>query len=833
MMDDNLDISELYYDSAISGETYLYCVEKGINTIEELVVSDISDATGQIYVELSTIKGSRQQSRVATTCNDEDNITTLVEQAKSNIDPDSFSQCITLKDVYALAMEITLDVRSHNILKNILANCNDNLESFAEYYLKCSERELMRLRNCGRKTIEIILTKRDYILSNYTILPKDQDDELAERPHYAVIERGETKPLKHQEQLSNELIAILSPIWENKRSLLSTRAKHVLSSCYEGKEWHDVFLKLISPNFSFFKCRNCGKQTAKELCKFIDEMSSVFSGISDDDLKITESYDALKGRDVLKEKEYRNLLNLSDESVRAIIAVEQRLNRFPLFLTIQKFIEELDTRRKKILYGLIDIYNNQELTTRDKLGQELGLSSERLRQLRNKVFSDLKRYIRTIGLRVDVSLYESNSVARYNSEEGTNFQDNLIYLAVSLSNGKWTIIGDTEDVFFNPYGHQINLNIVPAEIAKEYDFKRFLKEFDAIYKSKRTIDTELDFQSFCLKFFKKRVQINSFDDIVHECKKMVFRLYDCTSRGDVIIMGSNTYRGLSEIAEELLREHGQPMSAKELYQAFQDKYPERKCKSETSLISAARLNPNIRPISRTGIYTLSEWDMGESRSGTIREFCEEYLLGTEEKIAMVSALGDYVRQFRPSASDASIQSNLLAESNKKYMIFTRGEQRYIGFSGREYDKSYTPINVGTMQVRPFSVSRRLLEEFIIANNRFPFGYGDDLDDDERRLGRFWHNVQTKVHRQIASPEETEMVQYIEQKYQGLDIPKNEYKWRVAHKSICDLLELGGKDALSESDQRWCYKYIQKLKNQQLEPWQIPLVINLIDLYVKG
>ena len=56
MMDDSQDISELYYDSAISGESYLYCIENGINTVGELSAFDFSDAAEAVYSELSAIK---------------------------------------------------------------------------------------------------------------------------------------------------------------------------------------------------------------------------------------------------------------------------------------------------------------------------------------------------------------------------------------------------------------------------------------------------------------------------------------------------------------------------------------------------------------------------------------------------------------------------------------------------------------------------------------------------------------------------------------------------------------------------------------------------------
>lgn len=820
MMDDSQDISELYYDSAISGESYLYCIENGINTVGELSAFDFSDAAEAVYSELSAIKNSTLP---------ELNIEDVEHTDSDGLSGESGHDYSILlkKDVYALALELTLDVRARNILKNIFAICGDNLDSFADFYLSCAEKDLIRLRNCGRKTITIILAERDYILSAYTIKDSDKGNVKAESTASNQYVKTEPVRVEPQEKLSIEQITLLAPVWNSSFDSLSTRARHVLTSCYDGQEWHDVFHKLISPKFSFFTCRNCGKQTAEELSLFVKEMANVFQNLS------IEDFDPIQAEETLKKHEYSKLFSLSSDAISYIISVESKINRFPLLLVIQKHIEELEHRDKRILEGLIDIYNYQTLLSRDVLSAELGLTSERLRQLRNVIFRNLKQYIKSVGEHVDVTHYELSSIAKYNDEEGTNFQDNFVYLIVSLCNGNWTIIGDIEDVFFNPYGHQVNLNIVPSHIAKEYDFKRFLRDFDGLYNTKRTVSTEVNLQNFCLKFFKKQVQIALLNDIVHECKKIIFRLYDCTSNGDVIILGSNTYRGLAEIAEEILRRHGKPMTASEFYAKFREEYPDRKCKSETSFISAARLNPKIKPIGRTSTYTLDEWNNGESRSGTIREFCEEFLLQTEERIASLLDIGNYVRQFRSTATDASIQSNLLAEASGKFGLFTKGSIKYIGFKNRDYDSSYIPAVESSIVVRSLSTSRQLFEEFIVTHDRFPFSSGVDADEQEKRLGRFWSNLVSRVNRGVASADELEMFRHIEDNYSDKNIPRNEYKWRETYKSIYALLQLGGRDALEESDQRWCYKYIQKLKNQQLESWQIPLIINLIELYVKG
>lgn len=817
MMDDNLDISELYYDSAISGESYLYCVENDINTIGELRAFDFSNAPEAVYAEISTLLSDCKQATVA----NNDPYSTE-EAVSSNIAANDSPSQIESTEVYSLAIELTLDVRATNILKQILANCNDNLDSFATFLLSCTQNDLMRLRNCGRKTIDIILETRDHILSNYSI----EKSTVHNVERNAVVEHQTSKRTEQEKQLTKEQISILTPIWREKFGLLSTRARHVLFNCCEGREWYEVFFKLISPAYNFYKCRNCGRQTVEELSAFLKEMSAVDIG----NLSEIDEADIQQADKIAK---YTRILNLSSESVIEIVCQEKRLNRFPLLLTIQKYIDELEYRYNRVLNGMIDIYNGQDLTSIKSLSDDLELTRERLRQLRNKIFRDLKIYIREISQQVEVFDYALNATTRYNEEECTNFQDNFIYFILSLCNSRWTIIGDVGDVFFNPYGLQINLNIVSTALAKEFDFQKFLESFDDIYKSKRTADLEINLASYCLDFFKREIQISMLENIIHECKKIVLRLYDCSSNGDVILLGSNAYRGRSEAIEEILRNNGRPMSAKDIYQVLQDDYPDIKCKNISSVTSAIHTSSNIQPVGRSGMYVLAGWDDCEYRGGTIREFSEEFLLDSPDKIASVADIGNYVRQFRPSASDASIQSNLLAEANNKFSLYTKDDVKYIGFSGRDYDPTYVPAQESAVVSRSFSVSRRLFEEFIVANNRFPFASGDDVDEEERRLGRFWQNLQNKIKRNAATDEEYEMVEYIEKTYPYQNIPKNEYKWRHSYESICSTLRLGGKDFLSDSDQRWCYKYIQRLRTGQLESWQIPLMLNLIDLYAKG
>lgn len=535
-----------------------------------------------------------------------------------------------------------------------------------------------------------------------------------------------------------------------------------------------------------------------------------------------------------KIREWATILSLPFSDIKLIYDKYQELGSFPLFLTLQKHIDNLPERDRIILLGQIDIYNDQVLELRDDIANTLKVSRERVRQLRSKVFKDLQKYIISIRS-IEKFTYETiDAINCINTNEGTNFQDNFIYWTLSLiDNSKWTIIGNIEDVFFNPHGHQINLNMIPTSLGEVYNFHLFIKEFDKLYNERRTVTYELNLQSFCLNYFKNSILVPLLDEIIFECKKIILRLYGCTSDGNTIYVESNAYRGLSEITEEILRENGSPMTADEIYSTLLEKYPNQKCKGASSLIGSIHNNPNIKPLGRSGRYTLQEWNLGESRGGTIREFAEEYILQTEGKIAPLEEIGNYVRRYRPTSTDASIQANLMAETSGKFALYTKDDVKHIGFSARKYDETFIPAEESMVIVRSFETSKRLFEEFIIQNKRFPFLIGDDIDESEKRLRRFYNNVLYRCKRGVGSKEDLSFIEYIETTYAKLDIPRNEYKWKETHSSICKILELYGRDGLSTTEQHWCYKYLRLQRENKLEEWQVVPMINLQLLYAKG
>lgn len=710
-------------------------------------------------------------------------------------------------NLYDECFNMCRDVRCVNVLKAHYRQYGNKLE-FINWLISNSKIDLMKLKNIGRKSWEI--------LWNLVVDLKELEEE--NKAHEGVEIIPEVIITNTVEEVEHDIDKFRLLI-ESQRQLLSVRARNVLDNIIGEITYEDLLKQFLSSTFSFANTRNCGRKTEKELNQFKENILSLLMNTTKEEVEEQNVFN-----------KYKSLLGIPDDRVNEIIILQNQLGHFPLLYTIQKYIDSMQHRDHAILHGMLDIYNGQELENRDDLAKQLNLSKERIRQLRGKILQQIGIFIKSIGSNEDLTCYTPGDIENTNQKESTNFQDNFIYWAISLINKEWIIIGDIEDVFFNPHGHQINLNIVPSALGRVYNFKEFISDFDKLYIEKRTVTTEVNLQSLCLNFFRESIQIALMNDIVYECKKIILRLYDCTSNGDIIILDSNAYRGLSEISEEILRDNGSPMTADEIYAVLLERYPNHRCKGANSLVGSINNNPNILPMGRTRTYTLKEWNLGTKRGGTIREFAEECILMQPDRIASLEDIGNYVRQFRETSSNSSIQANLMLEASGKFALYTKEDIKYIGFSGREYPSCYIPAEESMVIVRSFETSTRLLIQFIKDNGRYPFSTGDDVEESEKRLWRFLRNVRYRCKSGTGTPEDYEFIKYLESAFPYQEISRQEYKWRETHKSICETLSRDGWDALNINEQHWCYKYLKLLKDGQLEDWQVPLMIKLKSLY---
>ena len=268
------------------------------------------------------------------------------------------------------------------------------------------------------------------------------------------------------------------------------------------------------------------------------------------------------------------------------------------------------------------------------------------------------------------------------------------------------------------------------------------------------------------------------------------------------------------------------MSLDEIYAKYKELHPLKEIEPK-NIRASIHQNKNIKPLGRSGRYTLSEWKDGYARGGTIREFAYECIVNSPAKIVRIDALCEYISQFRKDVEEDSIQSNLLAEASGKFGLYFYDGERYIGLTSVQYDDCYiAAINDESSERRSTKQSYTLLENFIVEHKRFPFSSGPD---DEPRLYRFWYNQTYCYTHGDIDAENKQIYDHINTKYGHYKVSQCDYIW---HRTFIELRDLVKQQCFGEIKNRhnkWLLQNAELYKNKQLAEWQEPLFKELIQL----
>ena len=612
-------------------------------------------------------------------------------------------------------------VRAQNVLSAFQAGFSSSSDFFTAL-LNISPQQARELRNCGSKSVEEIMSLSQALARNigYTNEPAQEVPKVT---------------------LPDNIDKIL-PLVFDKANNLSVRAKNAvylfIQDC--NRSVQQLYSKISIPSFSAFQLKNIGRKTAEEVSLFLNEVKDLIEEYSD-----SAAVDSL-------------IVNLSAPRLTSIKipegyqdnlwALKEQLGYFPLFATISVYLDSLNDETKTIIAGCIRVHNGQTIIDRKEVAEQLGISSERVRQKRNGIIENLAAYFSSIRKTGFVSENPYSYIMTHtedyvNSTEGTDFTPNFVRWVLGATFEDVTMVGDIFKPLTYVYNDNMFVNIVPTSLCQYYDFNAYVTALDEKLAEKRTDEERVNLKSFMQSFFKVKYYEDQEKDIETACRSILYLTYELEVDMGQIIFKPNKRKNNPDIIEDILRAAGHPMTLDELYDEFTFQYPERSAVYESFRGNISN-NPNIIPLSRTSTYALAEWQNGDYRGGTIREFVSEYLDSLPSHIATVEATGDYVRQFRPTSSNESIVSNLSQDKTQKYAIYTRDDQRYIGYRDYTYDLSFVLFDPERVAKRSTEESMRLLTSFIDIHKHFPLH--QTYDPYETRLYRFVDNMRSLYNR---------------------------------------------------------------------------------------
>lgn len=194
-------------------------------------------------------------------------------------------------------------------------------------------------------------------------------------------------------------------VFTSLSSGLSERSRHVLESIYGGPRPTVGFLvRMLSISGPQLKrIPNCGRKSAAELLQFKDKYLSLL-------LQAV----------------------LEDTAVRGeVIDIQDSLGYVPFFKHTELVMAaRLTERERAILDGCIPYRDGQQMRTLDELAKELGVTRERVRQLRIKIIDKLPGIFKTVkGLCPDEMLAYNPLMSPVNVE--INAKDDIRHVGYS------------------------------------------------------------------------------------------------------------------------------------------------------------------------------------------------------------------------------------------------------------------------------------------------------------------------------------------------------------------------------------------------------------------
>ena len=665
----------------------------------------------------------------------------------------------------------SLSNRGRHVMESLYENCNRDVRCFYET-ISSPGFSIPDLENVGKKTIPELkeYTARIIQLCQSDASPEDIDRILFDMaPKNPIFPRGIQGPVpEHLELFETEFwkrIQDLSPRSKNILRTLFYRSGGSISSLYEA---------ITEPDFSVATLQNCGKSSIQEieafLLSFWRKIEDAANNYSVEDARI----DALRS----------SLANLGirDIDIDEIIKSMEENGYLPYFKAVQSLIQGLAAEQMMILTSCVRVYEGQELKDKRTLSRTLGFTIERIRQLRNSAFDKLEGGIKklksTFPHPCPYNCYQLHIERSINQLEGTSFSEPFVLWTISVLFDEFIIIGDVTHVLAHIQKQEKGLALFPSRLAADYPIIDLIQSVDVLWNQKR-----LDEKSYCLKEVieipllvkqtgvRKKKYENLSEATLAEVESWCELLFPNFFHIDIVqgyfALEANTYKTLSDIAYDIIKQHGRPMTAAELLEAISEAYPDRTFQL-ASVIQGARMHPEVGTIGRSGTYTLKEWTEGEHRGGTIREFVDEYLASLEIPLASIDDIEAYVRQFRPSTDGYSIQNNLILDSNQKYQLFLKDGKRFFGYTGRTYPAEYQSFDKTVAQRRSTEDSMELLIHFIQENQRFPQQTAT-ASVEEKRLSRFVGVRRSYYKNDVLSAEDKKAWEDFEQQYGQFDL----------------------------------------------------------------
>lgn len=697
--------------------------------------------------------------------------------------------------------------------------------NFFRRLMSLSDKDILRLYGCGTKTLEELTQVLQGMHEKFDLSFIDGfidcDDGARSNLIVEPLQQPQN-PSSHIPKEKHQAIDDTAPIVIAKVNTYPARVKNVFLQLYE--DHHKSLMELLdcvsNPTFKVETLKNLGRGSFadfKECLEFFKQHIEMVAAMESDQLEWT-----------VREISLRNL-GVNEDSMPFIKDYYESNGRFPLFAILKSVLESLPSDSPEIISKVIPIYRDQEISSREELESYFNCTYERIRQKRNKLIEDFPVIFASLsalpGMDECPYRYQMNNIdVEVNALEETNFNLNFVNFALGSIYEDVSLAGEVFETLTNKKEHFIVA--VPSELTKYFDFQAYIQNIRELTAKQRKDEEKIELKDL----IEKHVKVSYYEDCATEieksCRSIIYLFFNLEIEYGKIYFPANAYKPAPEILEDIIRKAGHPLTIDELIDAYADLYPERDSDPIKVRANALR-NKNIRPISRDGIYTLAEWQTGTKRGGTIRSYVDEFLDALPEPIASVEDVCEYIRQYRPNLSEESLQANLMQHSERRYNIYFKEEQRFIGLSDYEFSEEYIPYSPETSHRRTLKESIQLYDKFVSEHGFTPRYSGEGVTEEEKRLARFINVQNSKMNKGLLSEEEILMVEEMKERYAHLNSSRTDTFWLKWFDQVSEAVRKG--ETLSDKLQKWLTENMQQFYSRSLREWQMNKMRELLKL----
>ncbi len=429
---------------------------------------------------------------------------------------------------------------------------------------------------------------------------------------------------------------------------------------------------------------------------------------------------------------------LDDEQSVLVMEHWRDYGTLPMFFLVYNYLRVSKGRKDKIFCLRFGIFDEKERIL-DEVSLSMGRSRERIRQIslerldihKTKLLEQgaWTSYINLLSLPYVTAETEEYQLVKKREHLSYDFR---VFARLMMLAGERDFSRLAEDsngnLEFRKFRQQYETEfvgdvaiVINRKVMPSINFRKCVDTLEAMISSRHSSDMLISVEEL----------LNKMPDKEHE-EAVKLMLYVVKNVLNLEVVDGNRIiikKNYIDVAEELygfLAQKGEPMSLRELFVAFKEKYPDHRYTDAKSILHYLLHHPGIKPIGKTSHYGLDTWN---KYYGTIRGLLLDMLEASNEPVH-IDVLHSHVTKHFPNASSSSVSTTMQNDVKRRFVQF---EDRYFGLRAKVYDEKWKKYESPRQS---FDDRLSVFRNFVDTHERFPI---NGSNEEEAAMCRWLNN----------------------------------------------------------------------------------------------